>query len=122
MVSSELCSTSATCALLIPTLTAVENIEAKPAPTGIRNPDLRNRALAFLEEVGLAERAIHLPARTSGGEHDVGLAERAPRRISMRDGRAPYGGSGRCLTMRVCFTRGCCRVEYSPAPGSFLFP
>ena len=39
---------------LIPTLTAVENVEAKLAPTGVRNPDLRNRALALLEEVGLA--------------------------------------------------------------------
>jgi putative ABC transport system ATP-binding protein len=125
---------------LIPTLTAVENVEAKLAPAGVRNPDLRNRALALLDEVGLAERAIHLPAHLSGGEqqrvaiaralsveprvvladeptgnldsttggeiidllantaaehgatvivatHDVGLAERAPRRISMRDGR-----------------------------------
>ena len=125
---------------LIPTLTAVENIEVKLAPTGVSNPDLRNRALALLDEVGLAERAIHLPAHLSGGEqqrvaiaralsvdprvvladeptgnldsktggeiidllanmavmhgatvivatHDVGLAERAPRRISMRDGR-----------------------------------
>jgi putative ABC transport system ATP-binding protein len=125
---------------LIPTLTAVENVEVKLAPTGVRNPDLRNRALALLDEVGLAERAIHLPAHLSGGEqqrvaiaralsvdprvvladeptgnldsktggeiidllanmavvhgatvivatHDVGLAERAPRRISMRDGR-----------------------------------
>ncbi len=125
---------------LIPTLTAVENVEVKLAPTGVRNPDLRNRALALLDEVGLAGRAIHLPAHMSGGEqqrvaiaralsveprvvladeptgnldsttggeiidllanmaavhgatvivatHDVGLAERAPRRISMRDGR-----------------------------------
>jgi putative ABC transport system ATP-binding protein len=125
---------------LIPTLTAVENIEVKLAPTGVANPDLRNRALALLDEVGLAERAIHLPAHMSGGEqqrvaiaralsveprvvladeptgnldsttggeiiellanmaaehgatvivatHDVGLAARAPRRISMRDGR-----------------------------------
>jgi putative ABC transport system ATP-binding protein len=125
---------------LIPTLTAVENVEVKLAPTGVRNPDLRNRALALLDEVGLAERAIHLPAHLSGGEqqrvaiaralsvdprvvladeptgnldsttggeiidllanmaavhgatvivatHDIDLAERAPRRISMRDGR-----------------------------------
>jgi putative ABC transport system ATP-binding protein len=125
---------------LIPTLTAVENVEVKLAPTGVRNPDLRNRALALLDEVGLVGRAIHLPAHMSGGEqqrvaiaralsveprvvladeptgnldsttggeiidllanmaavhgatvivatHDVGLAERAPRRISMRDGR-----------------------------------
>ena len=36
------------------TLTAVENVEVKLAPTGVRNPDLRNRALALLDEVGLA--------------------------------------------------------------------
>ena len=125
---------------LIPTLTAVENVEAKLAPTGVRYPDLRDRALALLDEVGLGERASHLPAHMSGGEqqrvaiaralsvepqvvladeptgnldsktggdiidllanmaaehgatvivatHDTGLADRAPRRISMRDGR-----------------------------------
>ena len=53
---------------LIPTLTAVENVEAKLAPTGVRDPDLRTRALALLGEVGLAERASHLPAELSGGE------------------------------------------------------
>jgi len=51
---------------LIPTLTAVENVEAKLAP--VANGDLRDRALAMLEEVGLAERAGHLPAHMSGGE------------------------------------------------------
>jgi putative ABC transport system ATP-binding protein len=123
---------------LIPTLTALENVEAKLAPTGI--DDLEGRAERMLEEVGLAERAHHLPAHLSGGEqqrvaiaralsveprvvladeptgnldsktggeiidllanlaaehgstvivatHDVTLAERAPRRLSMRDGR-----------------------------------
>jgi putative ABC transport system ATP-binding protein len=53
---------------LIPTLTALENVEAKLAPTGLADRDLRDRALALLEEVGLAERAIHLPAHLSGGE------------------------------------------------------
>jgi putative ABC transport system ATP-binding protein len=110
------------------------------APAGFRNPDLRKRALALLDEVGLAGCASHLPAHMSGGEqqrfaiaralsaephvvladeptgnldsttggeiidllanmaavhgatvivatHDVDLAGRAPRRISMRDGR-----------------------------------
>jgi len=49
---------------LIPTLTAVENVEAKLAPTG----GGRERALELLGEVGLAERAEHLPAHMSGGE------------------------------------------------------
>jgi len=49
---------------LIPTLTAVENVEAKLAPVG----GTRERALELLAEVGLAERADHLPAHLSGGE------------------------------------------------------
>jgi putative ABC transport system ATP-binding protein len=49
---------------LIPTLTAVENVEVKLAPAG----GDRARALEMLDEVGLAERADHLPAHLSGGE------------------------------------------------------
>jgi ABC-type lipoprotein export system ATPase subunit len=72
---------------LIPTLTAVENVEAKLAPTGVRNPDLRNRALALLEEVGLAERAIHLPAHLSGGEQQRVAIARALRGTARRTRR-----------------------------------
>jgi putative ABC transport system ATP-binding protein len=49
---------------LIPTLTAVENVEVKLAPVG----GTREKAMQMLEEVGLAERADHLPAHLSGGE------------------------------------------------------
>jgi putative ABC transport system ATP-binding protein len=49
---------------LIPTLTALENVEAKLAPAGGSS----DRALELLAEVGLAERADHLPAHMSGGE------------------------------------------------------
>jgi putative ABC transport system ATP-binding protein len=49
---------------LIPTLTAVENVEVKLAPVG----GTRARALELLAEVGLADRAEHLPAHLSGGE------------------------------------------------------
>ena len=49
---------------LIPTLTAVENVEVKLAPVG----GDRAKALQMLSEVGLAERADHLPAHMSGGE------------------------------------------------------
>jgi putative ABC transport system ATP-binding protein len=125
---------------LIPTLTALENVQAKLAPTGISDDELRTRSSAILAEVGLADRASHLPSHLSGGEqqrvaiaralsvephviladeptgnldtktgadiietladlaarrgttiivatHDVDLAERAPRRLAMRDGR-----------------------------------
>jgi putative ABC transport system ATP-binding protein len=53
---------------LIPTLTALENVEAKLAPTGVGDDELRERSLALLAEVGLRERADHLPGQLSGGE------------------------------------------------------
>jgi putative ABC transport system ATP-binding protein len=53
---------------LIPTLSAVQNVEVALAPAGVRGSDLRERAEALLEEVGLAPRADHLPAQLSGGE------------------------------------------------------
>jgi putative ABC transport system ATP-binding protein len=53
---------------LIPTLTALENVEAKLAPTGTGGGDLTRRARGLLGEVGLAEREGHLPGQLSGGE------------------------------------------------------
>jgi putative ABC transport system ATP-binding protein len=53
---------------LIPTLTALENVEAGLAPVGVTSSELRSRSLAMLEEVGLAGRASHLPSHLSGGE------------------------------------------------------
>jgi putative ABC transport system ATP-binding protein len=53
---------------LIPTLTAVENVEAGLAPFGVGRGELRDRSLALLGEVGLAERSHHLPTQLSGGE------------------------------------------------------
>jgi putative ABC transport system ATP-binding protein len=124
---------------LIPTLTAVQNVELGLAPVGVPRHELEERSLALLAEVGLADRALHLPSELSGGEqqrvaiaralaveprviladeptgnldtrtgndvidlleslaagrgatvvvatHDAGLASRAPRRLTMRDG------------------------------------
>jgi len=53
---------------LIPTLTALENVQAKLAPAGFSNVGSRQRAEALLAEVGLADRATHLPSHLSGGE------------------------------------------------------
>ena len=53
---------------LIPTLTALENVQAKLAPAGFSTDDSRRRAEALLAEVGLADRATHLPSHLSGGE------------------------------------------------------
>ena len=53
---------------LIPTLTALQNVEAKLVPTGVSTAELRQRSLRLLDEVGLADRAEHLPSQLSGGE------------------------------------------------------
>ena len=53
---------------LIPTLTAAENVEAALAPIGIPARECRERAAALLHDVGLAQRAAHLPRQLSGGE------------------------------------------------------
>ena len=53
---------------LIPTLTALQNVELGLAPTGVKGDELRYRAQTLLSEVGLADRAGHLPSQLSGGE------------------------------------------------------
>ena len=50
---------------LIPTLTAVENVEAALAPRGVRGAAMSERAHGLLEEVGLSARAGHLPVQAS---------------------------------------------------------
>ncbi|TMK18494.1 MAG: ABC transporter ATP-binding protein [Actinobacteria bacterium] len=53
---------------LIPTLTALENIEVAMAPLGTSRSEKRARAQMLLDQVGLGARAHHLPGLMSGGE------------------------------------------------------
>src|SRR3954469_16860161 len=53
---------------LIPTLTALENVEVAMAPIRATRSTRAERAQALLAQVGLAGRAGHLPSRLSGGE------------------------------------------------------
>jgi putative ABC transport system ATP-binding protein len=53
---------------LIPTLTAVENVEAALAPLPMSRAERRETAEKQLEAVGLGPRAQHLPRQLSGGE------------------------------------------------------
>jgi putative ABC transport system ATP-binding protein len=53
---------------LIPTLTAAENVEAALAPLRVSASERRSRARAALSDVGLADRASHLPSELSGGQ------------------------------------------------------
>jgi putative ABC transport system ATP-binding protein len=53
---------------LIPTLSATENVEVALVPLGVGAAERQARATAALENVGLAERARHLPSEMSGGQ------------------------------------------------------
>ncbi len=62
---------------LLPVLSAVENVEMPLLVSGIRLGEARKRALAALEQVGLAQRAYHKPAELSGGERQRTTIARA---------------------------------------------
>jgi len=53
---------------LIPSLTAIENVELPMLTAGVSRKDASKRAFQLLETVGLAERVGHLPDELSGGE------------------------------------------------------
>jgi putative ABC transport system ATP-binding protein len=53
---------------LIPTLTAIENVETAMVPLKHGRHARRARSRELLEQVGLAKRATHLPSLLSGGE------------------------------------------------------
>jgi putative ABC transport system ATP-binding protein len=53
---------------LIPTLTAMENVEAGLAPIAMKSRSRRDIARMHLDEVGLGGRLGHLPSQLSGGE------------------------------------------------------
>jgi ABC-type lipoprotein export system ATPase subunit len=53
---------------LVDELTAVENVELPALLTGTSPRAARRRAVTLLEQVGLADRARHLPSALSGGQ------------------------------------------------------
>ena len=62
---------------LIPTLTAVENVEIPLLISRRSRGDRRRRALDLLEEVGLADKTDHRPSELSGGEQQRVAVARA---------------------------------------------
>ena len=62
---------------LLPTLTAVENAALPLELDGISEREARERALACLDLVDLADRADHLPSQMSGGEQQRVAVARA---------------------------------------------
>lgn len=53
---------------LLPVLSSVENVEMPLLISGIGAADARRRSMELLDQVGLADRANHLPGELSGGQ------------------------------------------------------
>jgi putative ABC transport system ATP-binding protein len=63
--------------LLLPYLSARGNIEAALMAAGLGRRERRERSLSLLEEVGLADRAEHIPSELSGGQRQAVAFARA---------------------------------------------
>lgn len=60
---------------LLPVLNAVENVELSLYGHPLSKDQIRNQALAMLQQVGLLNRAYHYPKELSGGQQQrVGIA------------------------------------------------
>jgi putative ABC transport system ATP-binding protein len=63
--------------LLLPYLSAQGNIEAAMLATGVGRRERAGRSLELLGEVGLADRARHIPSELSGGQRQAVALARA---------------------------------------------
>jgi putative ABC transport system ATP-binding protein len=62
---------------LLPVLSAVENVELPLVVSGVKPKIAREKAMAMLEQVGLADWASHRPAELSGGQRQRVTISRA---------------------------------------------
>lgn len=96
---------------LLPTLTCEQNVAMPLRLQGIRGPDVTARVADALADVGLRERARHLPDELSGGERQRAALARAmvtrPRLLLADEptGNLDSAGGDRVLTLLDELTR-----------------
>jgi putative ABC transport system ATP-binding protein len=77
---------------LIPTLTAQENVETALVPLAVNPGERKERASQALAEVGLRDRARHLPSELSGGQQQrVAIARALVKRPAVLLADEPTG-------------------------------
>ncbi len=96
---------------LIPTLTAVENVDMALEPLGIDRAERRTRVAAALAHVGLADRGDHRPAELSGGQQQrVAIARAIVKRPECCSRTSRRATSTRaCATRSSTSSNGCAR-------------
>ena len=112
---------------LLPALTAQGNVEVPLIPTGVSAAARSRRARELLVEVGIGERAEHLPGELSGGERQrVALARALVNRPQLVLADEPTGALDSVSGQRVLDLMASLRermgvtmlvVSYDPAVG-----
>ncbi|NIF23085.1 MULTISPECIES: putative ABC transporter ATP-binding protein YbbA [Pantoea] len=88
--------------MLVPTLSALENVQLPALLRGENDRQSREQARALLEQLGLGKRLNHLPAQLSGGEQQrVALARAFSGRPGLLFADEPTGNLDRKTGERI---------------------